>query len=66
MIYVLDLTEPNGLFEARDFVIRDEDIVYVTAAPITQFNTAISALTGTLNGVTGLTNASNATSLTNF
>ncbi|MEQ8366592.1 MAG: polysaccharide biosynthesis/export family protein [Roseicyclus sp.] len=48
MIYVLDLTAPTGMFEARDFVIRDEDTVYVTAAPITQWNNAISALTGTL------------------
>ncbi|QXT40711.1 polysaccharide biosynthesis/export family protein [Gymnodinialimonas ceratoperidinii] len=55
MIYVLDLTAPTGMFEARDFVIRDGDTVYVTSAPITQFNTAISALTGTLSGVTGLT-----------
>ncbi|MEY8841710.1 polysaccharide export protein, partial [Cribrihabitans sp. XS_ASV171] len=33
MVYVLNLTEPNGLFVARDFVIRDEDTVYVTEAP---------------------------------
>ncbi len=57
MIYVLDLTAPTGMFEARDFVIRDGDTVYVTSAPITQFNTAISALTGTLSGVTGVTDA---------
>ncbi len=49
MIYVLDLTAPTGMFEARDFVIRDGDTVYVTAAPITQFNNAIRALTGTLS-----------------
>ncbi|MCR9068610.1 MAG: polysaccharide biosynthesis/export family protein [Rhodobacteraceae bacterium] len=48
IIYVLDLTAPTGMFEARDFVIRDEDTVYVTEAPITQFNNAIAALTGGL------------------
>ena len=48
MIYVLDLTAPTGMFEARDFVIRDGDTVYVTAAPITQWNNAVSALIGTL------------------
>jgi polysaccharide export outer membrane protein len=48
LIYVLDLTAPTGMFEARDFVIRDGDTVYVTAAPITQWNNAIRALTGTL------------------
>lgn len=48
MIYVLDLTEPNGMFEARDFVIRDQDTLYVTVAPFAQWNQVISALTGTL------------------
>ncbi|MBL4628998.1 MAG: polysaccharide export protein, partial [Roseicyclus sp.] len=58
---VLDLTAPTGMFEARDFLIRDGDTVYVTSAPITQFNTAISALTGTLTSVTGVGDAINGT-----
>lgn len=48
MVYVLDLTSPNGLFMARDFVIRDGDTVYVTEAPYAQFSKALSAFTGTL------------------
>jgi len=56
MIYVLDLTAPTGMFEARDFLIRDEDTVYVTAAPITQWNNAISALTGSLGAVSTVGN----------
>ncbi|MBU2942136.1 polysaccharide biosynthesis/export family protein [Shimia thalassica] len=48
MVYVLDLTQPNGLFVARDFVIRDGDTLYVTEAPITQWDKTISAITGTL------------------
>jgi len=48
MIYVLDLTEPNGMFMARDFAIRDGDTVYVTEAPFSQFNKTISAVFGTL------------------
>lgn len=56
-VYVLDLTAPTGMFEARDFLIRDEDTVYVTSAPITQWNNAISALTGSLTGVTGAASA---------
>ena len=51
MIYVLDLTQPNGMFHARDFVIRDGDTLYVTEAPYTQFNKAIAAFTGTLGAV---------------
>jgi polysaccharide export outer membrane protein len=55
-VYVLDLTAPTGMFEARDFAIRDGDTVYVTSAPITQWNNAISALTGTLTSTAGLAN----------
>jgi polysaccharide export outer membrane protein len=45
-VYVLDLTAPTGMFKARDFLIRDGDTVDVTTAPITRWNNAISALTG--------------------
>lgn len=48
MVYVLNLTEPNGLFIARDFVIRDEDTLYVTEAPYTQWTKAISLISGGL------------------
>jgi polysaccharide export outer membrane protein len=51
VIYVLDLTEPNGMFMARDFAIRDGDTVYVTEAPFSQFNKTISAVFGTLGSV---------------
>jgi polysaccharide export outer membrane protein len=54
LVYVLDLTEPNGLFMARDFVIRDQDTLYVTEAPFTQWNKTISALTGSLGTVSAL------------
>ena len=56
MVYVLDLTEPNGLFMARDFVIRDGDTVYVTEAPYAQFAKILSAVTGTL-GAAGTVNS---------
>lgn len=48
MVYVLDLTRPNGMFVARDFVVRDGDTLYVTEAPITTWNKTIAAFTGTL------------------
>lgn len=51
MVYVLDLTKPNGMFTARDFVIRDQDTVYVTEAPFTQWNKVIAATTGSLGAV---------------
>ena len=56
-IYVLDLTAPTGMFEARDFVIRDGDTVYVTEAPFVQWTKTLAAFNGTAtaaNSVSGL------------
>jgi len=61
-VYVLDLTKPTGMFEARDFAIRDGDTLYVTEAPFTQWNKTIAAVTGTLGSVSNV--ASTATGLT--
>lgn len=54
MIYVLNLTEPNGLFLARDFVIRDQDTLYVTEAPYAQWTKAISLLAAPLTPITNV------------
>lgn len=54
MVYVLDLTKPTGLFEARDFLIRDGDTVYVTEAPFVQWSKTIGAITGTANQASNL------------
>ncbi|MBR9765004.1 MAG: polysaccharide export protein [Rhodobacteraceae bacterium] len=54
MVYVLDLTQPNGMFMARDFLIRDGDLLYVTEAPFTQWDKTIAALTGSLSRVDAL------------
>ena len=48
LVYALDLTKPNGTSTARDFLIREQDTVYVTEAPITKWNKAIAAATGAL------------------
>ncbi len=58
MVYVLDLTQPNGMFMARDFAIRDDDTIYVTEAPFAQWAKVISALTGTLGAVGSVSTAS--------
>lgn len=60
IIYVLDLTKPNGIFMARDFAIRDQDTVYVTEAPFSQFSKTISAVTGSLTAVNTLSTAAGA------
>jgi len=53
MVYVLNMTDPNGIFLARDFVIRDGDTVYVTEAPYAQWSKSVSLVVG---GLTPLAN----------
>lgn len=57
LVYVLDLTEPNGMFMARDFAIRDGDTLYVTEAPFAQWNKAIASITGSLTTISTATTA---------
>lgn len=56
-VYVLDLTQPTGMFEARDFLIRDGDTVYVTEAPFVQWQKTINAITGTAGAATNVATA---------
>jgi polysaccharide biosynthesis/export protein len=60
IIYVLDLTEPTGLFEARDFQIRDGDALYVTEAPFVQWQKTLSAITGSTAAASNLAATANA------
>jgi polysaccharide biosynthesis/export protein len=60
VVYVLDLTEPTGLFEARDFLIRDGDTLYVTEAPFVQWQKTLSAITGTTGAASNIANTANA------
>jgi len=57
LVYVLNLTQPNGLFVARDFVIRDSDTLYVTEAPYAQWTKTISLLVAPLSPITTTTSA---------
>lgn len=52
--YVLDLTQPNGVFIARDFAVRDGDTVYVTEAPFVTWSKTIASLTGSLGSVSAV------------
>lgn len=56
-VYVLDLTEPNGVFLARDFDIRDKDTVYVTEAPYSQFSRILSAIVAPVGSAATLSSA---------
>ncbi|WP_069299561.1 polysaccharide biosynthesis/export family protein [Neptunicoccus sediminis] len=55
--YVLDLTEPTGVFLGRDFEIRDGDTIYVTEAPYVQWTKTLSVLTSSAGAANSLTAA---------
>ena len=45
MAYLIDLTSAAGLFSAREFVIRDEDTIYVTEAPLASWSRVLAVAT---------------------
>ena len=59
LIYVLNLTEPDALFLARDFTIRDEDTIYITEAPFSTWNKTLRGIMGGLGTTTGFANTIN-------
>ncbi|MEM1162370.1 MAG: polysaccharide biosynthesis/export family protein [Pseudomonadota bacterium] len=44
MAYIIDLTQPSGLFLARDFKMRDRDTIYVTTAPFVRWLKILQAI----------------------
>lgn len=49
MAYVLDLTKPEGLFAGREFIIRDEDTIYVTEAPLAAWSRVLAIAGGAVS-----------------
>jgi len=56
--YVLNLTEPSGIFLGRDFQVRDGDTIYVTEAPYVQWIKSLSVLTGSIGAAASLASLS--------
>ncbi len=56
MAYVLDMTRAEGLFSAGEFVIRDEDTVYITEAPFAAWSRVLGVATATV-GIAGSVSA---------
>ncbi|MBE9475942.1 MAG: polysaccharide biosynthesis/export family protein [Proteobacteria bacterium] len=56
--YVLDLTDPNGIFLGRDFQVRDGDTIYVTEAPYVQWIKTLSVMTGSIGAAASLSSLS--------
>lgn len=56
VMYVFNLVQPNGIFLANEFQIRDGDIIYVTEAPYSQYTKLIRTLVTPVNTIDGLAN----------
>jgi polysaccharide export outer membrane protein len=63
MIYVLNLTAPDGMFQARDFLIRDGDTLFVTEAPFVRWQKALSIFTSTIGTAQSLSTATTGNNL---
>ncbi len=47
--YVVDLTSPEGMFSAREFVVRNDDTIYVTEAPLAAWSRVIGIAGSAVN-----------------
>ena len=47
--YQLDLQDPNGYFAAQRFLMRDNDVLYVSSAPATDLQKALGIISPTLS-----------------
>jgi len=56
IMYVFNLVQPNGIFLANEFQIRDGDIVYVTEAPYSQYTKLIRTIITPINTLEGIAN----------
>ena len=41
----MNLTEPEGVFAAREFTIRDEDTIYITETPLGNWTRILAVAT---------------------
>ena len=51
IIYNLDLSTPEGFFVAKNFTVRDKDIIYVATAPSVQYQHFLNLITNTLSPI---------------
>ncbi|WP_438502754.1 polysaccharide biosynthesis/export family protein [Amaricoccus solimangrovi] len=59
MAYLIDLTKPEGLFAARDFVVRDGDTIYMTEAPFAAWSRVLAVAVTAVNFTASVDNLAN-------
>ena len=55
-IYQLDLKDATAYALGNEFKLRANDVVYITAAPVTRWNRVVSQLINSFTGANSLTN----------
>lgn len=55
-VYQLNLRDATAYAVGSDFKLRAEDVVYVTAAPVTRWNRVVSQITNSISGISSLDN----------
>jgi polysaccharide export outer membrane protein len=57
VIYRIDLSNPTTFFAAQSFPVRDKDILYVSAAPLSDFQRFFGMVSSMTFSLIGLSNA---------
>lgn len=58
-VYQLNLRDPVAFLTGNRFLLRPEDVVYVTSAPLTKWNDTINMLLPTVTGAVGVRGSGN-------
>lgn len=56
VIYRVDLKNPGSFFVAQGFPLKDKDVVYVSSAPITDFQKFLNIVSSTAFSIVGIAN----------
>jgi len=59
VIYRVDMKDPMTLFAAQSFPIRDKDVIYVTNAPLADFQKFLRAISQVVYPIVAVQNATN-------
>jgi polysaccharide export outer membrane protein len=57
VIYRIDLSNPTTFFAAQSFPIRDKDVLYVSTAPLSDFQRFFGMVSSMTFSLIGLSNA---------
>jgi len=57
IVYRINLSDPKTLFNAQQFPIKNRDVVYISNAPLVDFNKFLGIISSTIFSVVGVVNS---------